>query len=182
MEAVDRSLSVREECIRMLKFHLERAQRRMKQQADKHRVDRVLEVGDLVYVKLQPYRQQTVAARTSQKLAPKFFGPFPIIAKVGVVAYRLQLPAHSKVHPVFHVSQLRKHVGNSTVQSTFPLMNDEGEIAAIPVAILDRRLKQVGHKVVVYLLVQWSTGTREDATWESYLDMERRFPHLDFTA
>ena len=182
VEAVDRSLSVREECIRMLKFHLERAQRRMKQQADKHRVDRVLEVGDLVYVKLQPYRQQTVAARTSQKLAPKFFGPFPIIAKVGVVAYRLQLPAHSKVHLVFHVSQLRKHVGNSTVQSTFPLMNDEGEIAAIPVAILDRRLKQVGHKVVVYLLVQWSTGTREDATWESYLDMERRFPHLDFTA
>jgi len=182
VEAVDRSLRAREECIRMLKFHLERAQRKMKQQADKHRVDRSLNIGDLVYVKLQPYRQQTVAARTSQKLSPKFFGPFPVIAQVGAVAYRLQLPAHSKVHPVFHISQLRKHVGNSTVQSTFPLMNDEGEIAAIPVAILDRRLKQVGHRGVVYLLVQWSTGSREDATWESYSDMEKRFPRLDFTS
>jgi len=84
-----------------------------------------------------------VAARTSQKLAAKFFGPFPIIAKVGVVAYKLQLPAQSKIHPVFHVSQLRKHVGNSPVQSTFPLMNEEGEIATIQVAILDRKLRKV---------------------------------------
>jgi len=52
VEAVDRSLRAKEECIHMLKFHLERAQRRMKQQADKNRVDRVFVIGDLVYVKL----------------------------------------------------------------------------------------------------------------------------------
>ena len=77
VEAVDKSLRAREECIHMLKFHLERAQKRIKQQADKHRVDRVLEVGDLVYVKLQPYRQQTVAARTSQSWQPSFLVPSP---------------------------------------------------------------------------------------------------------
>jgi len=65
MEAVDRSLRAREECINMLKYHLERTQRRMKQWADKSRVDRVFEVGDLVYVMLQPYRQHSVALTTS---------------------------------------------------------------------------------------------------------------------
>jgi len=61
-------------------------------------------------------------------------------------------------------------------------MNEEGEIAAVPVAILYRRMGRVGHKAVVYLLVQWSTGTREDATWDPYSEMEKKFPHLDFTA
>jgi len=115
VEAVYRSLRAREECIQTLKYHLERAQKTMKQQADKRRTDRAFEVGDLVYVKLQPYRQQTVAARTSQMLAARFFRPFPIPARVGVIAYKLQLPIQSKIHPVFHVSQLKKHVGSSQV-------------------------------------------------------------------
>jgi len=55
-------------------------------------------------------------------------------------------------------------------------MNEEGEIAAVPVAILDRRMGRVGHKAVVYLLVQWSTGTREDATWSHTLKWKRSFP------
>jgi len=56
VEAVDRSLKAREECIEMLKFHLNRAQQRMKHQADSHRMDKQFAVGDWVYVKLQPYR------------------------------------------------------------------------------------------------------------------------------
>jgi len=182
VEAVDRSLRAREECIQMLKFHLERSQKRMKHQADKKRVDRVFEIGNLVYIKLQPYRQHTVAVRTSQKLAAKFFGPFPVIAKVGLVAYRLQLPEEARIHPVFHVSQLKKHVGDGPVQSTLPTLNEEGEIAAVPVAILDRRLGKVGNKAEVFLLIQWSTGSREDATWELYSEMEKRSPQRDFSA
>jgi len=115
-------------------------------------------------------------------LAAKFFGPFPVIARVGAVAYRLQLPDQSKIHPVFHISQLKKHVESSRVQSTWPMMNEEGEIVANPVAILDRKLGKMGHRAVVYLLGQWSTGTREDATWELYSEMEKKFPHLDFSA
>ena len=176
VEAVDRSLRAREECIQMLKYHLEASQRRMKHQADRKRVDRVFEVGDLVYLKLQPYRQHTVAVRTSQKLAAKFYGPFPIVAKVGLVAYKLQLPPEAKIHPVFHVSQLKKHVGDRPVQATLPQLNDTGEMAAVPIAILDRRLGKVGNKAAVFLLVQWSTGSREDATWELYSEMEKKYP------
>lgn len=81
VEAVNRSLLAREECIKLLKFHLERAQHRMKTQADKHRVEKEFEVGNMVYVKLQPYRQMSVSYRTRQKLAPRFFLPFFCLSK-----------------------------------------------------------------------------------------------------
>jgi len=54
-------------------------------------------------------------------------------------------------------------------------MNEEGEIVVVPVVVLDRKLGKVGHKAAVYLLVQWSTGPREAATWELYSDIEKRF-------
>ncbi|XP_073360410.1 uncharacterized protein [Aegilops tauschii subsp. strangulata] len=88
--------------------HLSRAQQRMKVQADKHRTERSFEVGEFVFLKLQPYLQSSVAPRANHELAFKFYGPFQIIARVGEVAYELALPVSSKVHPVFHVSLLKK--------------------------------------------------------------------------
>lgn len=88
----------------LIQLQLARAQNRMKMQADKHRTEQSFEVGAWVYVKLQPYVQTSVAARANQKLSYCFFGPYLIIAKVGSVAYKLQLPSSSNIHPVFHVS------------------------------------------------------------------------------
>jgi hypothetical protein len=64
IELVDRSLVKREEMLKVVKFHLKRAQERMKQLADKHRIDKQYQIGDMVYVKLHPYRQVSVAYRT----------------------------------------------------------------------------------------------------------------------
>ncbi|XP_019414654.1 PREDICTED: uncharacterized protein LOC109326422 [Lupinus angustifolius] len=101
VQLVDRSLAKRKEMLKVLKFHLRRAQDRMKQLADKSRSDRQFNEGDLVYVKLHSYKQISVAARVNEKLATKYFGPFPIISKVGAVAYKVQFPDHAKTHNVF---------------------------------------------------------------------------------
>jgi len=92
-EAVDRTMQRREAMIQMLKFFLFMAQHRMKVQADKHRSKRFFDVGNWVWLKLQPYKQQSLQFRVTQKLAPKFYGPFQVEARVGKVAYRLKLSA-----------------------------------------------------------------------------------------
>ncbi|WVZ79744.1 hypothetical protein U9M48_027288 [Paspalum notatum var. saurae] len=107
----------------VIKQHLHRAKQRMKKQADKGRTERTFEVGESVFLKLQPYVQSSLAPRSNQKLAFKFFGPFEIVAKCGSVAYTLKLPEHCGIHPTFHVSQLKKVVGNHQVIS--PVLPDE---------------------------------------------------------
>lgn len=74
----------------LLQQQLKHAQDRMKRQADKHHTDREFEVGDAVYLRLQPYIQTSVAQRPFQKLAFRYFCPYPVIACVGKVAYKLQ--------------------------------------------------------------------------------------------
>lgn len=101
----------------------------MKKQSDKHRSERSFNVGDWVFLKLQPYTQASVARRSSQKLAFRFFGPFKSEAKIGTVAYRLALPASAQIHPVFHVSQLKKSHGNEPVTSQLPPPDIEFQVS-----------------------------------------------------
>ena len=87
----------------LVRQHLIRAQHKMKTQADRHRTPRTFQSGDSVYLKAQPYVQTSLAPRSSNKLAFRFFGPFLITEKIGPSAYRLQLPPDCLIHPVFHV-------------------------------------------------------------------------------
>ncbi|XP_057456577.1 uncharacterized protein LOC130747613 [Lotus japonicus] len=112
IEPLDSSLQQRNHILRILKANLVRAQQRMKDQKDKSRVDITFAPEEWVLLRLQPYRQQTVHRRTSQKLARRFYGPFRIKRRLGVVAYELNLPTGSKIHPIFHVSLLERFHGD----------------------------------------------------------------------
>ena len=91
----------------LVRQHFLRGQDRMKQQDDKGRSERVFQVGDRVYLKLQPYVQSSLAPHSSQKLSFKYFGPYTEEEHIGSVAYYLALPPSAHIHPVFHVSQLK---------------------------------------------------------------------------
>lgn len=97
----------RAEHLQLLKQRLEEAQNRMKLFEDKHRTAQQFTVGDQVLFRLQPYTQSSVANRPFPKLAYKFFGPYTVLERIGAVAYRLNLPEESRVHLVFHISQLK---------------------------------------------------------------------------
>jgi hypothetical protein len=156
----------------LVRQHLLRAQARMKRQADKHRVDRQFSVGDLVFLKLQSYVQSSVARRANHKLAFKFFGPYRVEARIGQVAYKLSLPPGASVHPVFHVSQLKKSPGSQPVSASLP--SDFVEFQ-VPVRIVQRRWSAGAHPVE-QALVEWSHMPPALATWESVEQLQQQFP------
>lgn len=111
----------REAMNHLLKEAIRSAQNKYKQFADKKRQEACFNVSDWVFLKLQPYRQLSVAVRKYLKLSHKYCGPYQVLERVGTVAYKLALPQGSKIHPTFHVSLLKKKVGSKyTVTSTVP--------------------------------------------------------------
>jgi hypothetical protein len=148
----------------------------MKHQADKNRTERTFEVGDKVYLKLQPHVQSSVAYRTNQKLAFKYYGPFQVLQRIGNVAYKLDLPETSRIHPVVHVSQLKRHIASS-IQATTDLSSvcTDPSQALVPEAFLETRYVMKGGSTVKQFLVQWTGLPASMATWEEVEDLKRRF-------
>ncbi|KZV37450.1 hypothetical protein F511_24857 [Dorcoceras hygrometricum] len=146
--------------------------------ANVHRRDVTYEIGDTVFLKLRPHRQQSVCSRIFQKLAPKYFGPFVVIQRVGKVAYKLQLPVGSRIHPVFHVSQLKKAVGKHTNVQELPAgLEQDLTFNYEPLRVVGHRQKKQAGIVVPQVLVQWKGKAPEEATWENADDFQAQFPH-----
>jgi hypothetical protein len=96
-----------------------------------------------------------------------------VVSRVGNVAYKLQLPATSTIHPVFHVSQLKMAVpGSHTVSALPPAL----EGLQILLKVLQRRVRSSDNAVVPQVLVQWSNLPRSLATWEDLEALKQCFP------
>ena len=172
------NLQERESMLLILKFHLLRAQHCMEQSANKKRSDRSFSIGDWVYVKLQPYRQGSVVMRVNQKLAPKYYGPYKVVDKCGKVAYKLALPSTSKIHPVFHVSQLKLRVGDSVISSNLPAVVHD-VLLKVPERILERKMVNRQGRAATKVLVKWSNEDDSEATWEFLFDLMQKYPDFN---
>ncbi|GKB44630.1 ty3-gypsy retrotransposon protein [Tanacetum coccineum] len=138
--AIDELLVERNVLLRQLKENLFAARNRMEMQANRSRREVEFNVGDKVLVKLQPYRQITLARRLSNKLAKRYYGPFEILERVGKVDYRLGLPPTSKIQSVFHVSLLKPFIGEGIVGVTnLPEEDHEGQPVDQPLAVCATR-------------------------------------------
>jgi hypothetical protein len=84
----------------------------MKKYADNKRSEREFVVGDMVYLRLQPFRQAAFGLHRNMKLTTRFYGPFKVLEKIGQVAYKIQLPESADIHPVLHVSQIEETFGS----------------------------------------------------------------------
>jgi hypothetical protein len=101
----------------------------MKKQADQGHSECQFVEGDQVFLQLQPYKQNSLKIDNCQKLAPKFYGPYTVLKRVGQVAYQLDFPSHSNLHPIFHVSCLKKVIGTKfQTQTNLPELDEEGSI------------------------------------------------------
>ena len=85
----------------------------MKTHADESRSERTFQIGDMVFLKLQPYRQTSLSKGPVPKLSPKFYGLFRVVDKIGKVAYQLELPSYAQIRDIFHVSLLKKAHGDN---------------------------------------------------------------------
>jgi ribosomal protein L21E len=160
-----------------LKQNLLQAQARMKKFADLHRTERQFTVGDMVYLKMEPYRLAAFGFRGTIKLHTKYYGPFKVLQRVGNRAYRLQLPVGVKIHPVFHVSQLKIHLGAKAVPSPdLPLLLADGTVKTGPALVLQVRQIPRNNVVVVQWLTQWENLSPEEATWEDADFIKEAFP------
>lgn len=146
----------------LVKQYLLRSKQKMKKQADLKPLERQFQVGDMVFLKLQPYVQSSIAAHSCNKLAFKFFGPFRVLPRIGSVAYKLELSPSSSVHLVFHVSQLKMVVGSG--HSASPSLPDDQVQWSVPEHVLQRRLLLKGFRSVPQVLVKWSLLKEDLAT------------------
>ena len=168
------------EKVALIKRRLETAASRQKSYADPKRKDVEFQVGDYVFLKVSPMKG-VMRFGKKEKLAPRYIGPFEILERIGMIAYRLALPLNmSQVHPVFHISMLRKYVSDPShvLQPQSVDLNEDLTIEEEPVAIVDYQVRQLRSKVIPMVKVLWRSNSVEEHTWETKAEMRAMYPYL----
>jgi hypothetical protein len=151
--------------IRRAKECLRLAQQRMKRKADPRRRDITFMIGQQVL--LNAKNITLLGATASDKLMPRFIGPFKITERVNEVAYELDLPKYLEIHPVFHVSLLKPYYDGGRIQPPPPPVNvKEGQLGYAVSSIVSHKACHKGRVPKWTYLIQWAGYGAEHNTWE----------------
>ncbi|GJV08592.1 putative reverse transcriptase domain-containing protein [Tanacetum coccineum] len=168
------------EKIVQIKQRMQAARDRQKSYADVRRKPLEFQVGDRVMLKVSPWKG-VVRFGKRGKLNPRYIGPFKVLAKVGTVAYRLELPQQlSRVHSTFHVSNLKKCLSDEPL--AVPLdeihIDDKLHFVEEPVEILEREIKKLRAMCITISKVRWNPREKSIRT-SSQKPHPRRMLHLE---
>ena len=164
---MEKNIEHQQQVLQLLKDNLTLVQNRMKQQAYQHCSERSFEVGDWVFLRLQPYKQVSLKqSKKDNKLCPKYYGPYKVLQKICTMAYKLELSTSSRVHSIFHVSCLKKVIGDKIpVQTILPELDEEGKIILEPKVITETRIHQLRNRSISKYLIKWKNLPIEDSMW-----------------
>ena len=115
------------------------------------------------------------------KLSPRYVEPYKIIQRIGEVAYKLELPPEmSLVHPVFHVSMLKKVVGDPTLIVPVETIevNKKLTYEEIPISMIDSQVRKLRNKEITSVKVLWRNQQVQEATWEAEEEIKKKYPYL----
>ncbi|GJX62855.1 hypothetical protein Tco_0295755 [Tanacetum coccineum] len=138
-----------------IKNRLLTAHSHQKSYADRRTKPLEFNVGDMVLLKVSPWKG-AVRFGKHRKLSPCYIGPFKILARVGHVAYTLELPRELKgIHSTFHVSDLKKCLaeGDIVVLMDKIQLDDKLHMIEEPVEIVDREVKRLKQSRIPILKV-----------------------------
>ncbi|KAK1564440.1 hypothetical protein Q3G72_003286 [Acer saccharum] len=164
--------------VKIIKERLRAAQSRQKSYADHRRRDLEFEAGDFVFLKVSPWKGVFRFGKKG-KLSPRFIGPFEVLERIGIVAYRVALPPNlSRLHNVFHVSVLRKYVADlSHVLDYQPIqISQDMTYEEHPLKILDWKQQELRTRVFSFVKVHWRNHPIEEATWEREEEIKEKYP------
>ena len=136
------------------------------------------EEGEWLLVKLRPRRQTSVTEGLYSKLAKRFYGPFQVTKKIGPVAYQLNLPATSRIHPIFHYSLLKPYLPPTNLVDVPILLQNSAEDnqpIITPLTILDTKWENIDNGRQLLVLVQWKGLFLEDTSWEKCEDLKLEY-------
>ena len=147
---------------------IRKAQDRQAYYADAGRVEKSFSVGDSVMLDTANITEANQRNRPSRKLAPRWAGPYEIVERVGAVAYRLALPHHLRVHPVFHVSRIKEYNDLRSYDASRPVPpRPEPDIVdGSPEWEVERILDRKGSRSRRQYLVHWKGYPDDQNSWE----------------
>ncbi|GJW22211.1 putative reverse transcriptase domain-containing protein [Tanacetum coccineum] len=160
--------------------HLYAGVSRQKSYADKRLKPLEFEVGDMVLLKVSPWKGAVHFGKRG-KLSPRYIGPFKIVARVGPVAYTLELPEELKgIHSTFHVSNLKKCLaeGDVVVPMEEIQLDDKLHMIEEPVEIVDKEVKRLKQSRIPIVKVRWNSQRGPEFTWEREDQIKKKYPHL----